>query len=65
MDEERDERGRDVLGFIEECCPHCNAPLYLSDEPNAFPICLNACMLPVHLYRRMQNMLYEASKKAD
>lgn len=62
MPEERDERGRDFLGFIDERCPHCDARLYLSDESDSRPICLNACTMPTYLYRRMNNLLDEARK---
>lgn len=51
--DERDERGRDLLGFIDARCPHCQARLYLSDDPKSNPICLNACTLPAYLYRKL------------
>ncbi len=47
----RDARGRDLLGLLEERCPHCGASLYLAAEPDARPICLNACTLPAWAYR--------------
>jgi hypothetical protein len=60
-----DERGRDVLGFIEERCPHCNARYYLADESNSKPICLNACTMPTYLYRKMQQGLAEAKRRTE
>jgi len=50
---ERNDRGRDALGFVADRCPHCGAALYLSDDPDSQPICLNACTLPAYLYRRL------------
>ena len=47
----RDARGRDALGLLEARCPHCGAPLYLAESPDARPICLNACTLPTWAYR--------------
>ena len=47
----RDERGRDLLGFLEELCPHCGARLFLAADADARPICLNACELPAWAYR--------------
>ena len=60
----RDERGRDLLGLLEERCPHCNARLYLADDPDARPLCLNACELPAWAYRLMLQGLREAAARA-
>lgn len=59
----RDERGRDQLGFIEERCRHCEAHLYLADDPQSRPICLNACHLSAGAFRRMQQGLAEAQAR--
>lgn len=61
--EERDARGRDFLGFLEERCPHCGAMLYLADDPAAHPICLNACTLPGWAYRLLLRGLGEAAAR--
>lgn len=34
--------GEDILGFIEERCPHCGAHLFGREKR----LCLNACMVP-------------------
>ena len=63
--DERDERGRDLLGFVDDRCPHCNARFYLADDPQSEPICLNACLMPAYLYRRMQQGLQEAANRIE
>lgn len=61
------ETQRDVLGFVKERCPHCNARLFVSDEgatKGPFrPICLNGCSLTVWQSLEMQRGLEEAARR--
>lgn len=59
---------RDVLGFVEERCQHCNAHLFVADsdaaEDKYKPICLNACLLPTWQHREMQKGLVDSYSKS-
>lgn len=61
----RDARGRDILGFLAERCPHCEAHMFLGDAPDARPICLNACTLPAWQYRKLLHGLRVAAVTID
>jgi len=61
MFEPIDERGRDALGFIAQLCPFCGAHMYLGDQLEARPICLNACTLPAWQYRLLISGLRAAA----
>ncbi|HEU5013927.1 MAG TPA: hypothetical protein VFT66_15510 [Roseiflexaceae bacterium] len=65
MSEERDERGRDKLGFVDQRCPYCHARLYVADEPTATPICLNACHLPHGVVRAANRLMALAAQRVQ
>lgn len=60
---------RDQLGFLkDQRCPHCSAPLYLSEEAEAKgmrPICLNGCTLQVWQKRLLDEGLKRAMASID
>jgi hypothetical protein len=43
-------------GFVDERCPHCGSRMY--DDKQGAVLCLNACRLPAHLYRMLQNPVH-------